>query len=188
MHIVHITSAHPAYDTRIFYKECRSLTKEGYQVTLCVPHTREELIDGVRILPVTLRKGRLLRMLTSTFDVFRKALQLHADLYHFHDPELVPLGLLLMAMGKRVIYDIHEDVPRSILSRDYMHPMARRVISWLFERLENFAATRFSALVSATPAISRRFAPLNPTAQSKSQGRQLKDYSNPIGFLLPARF
>ena len=34
--IVHITSVHQRFDTRIFQKECQSLRKAGYDVSLVV--------------------------------------------------------------------------------------------------------------------------------------------------------
>jgi glycosyltransferase involved in cell wall biosynthesis len=81
--------------------------------------------------------------------------------YHFHDPELIPAALLLKAKGEKVIYDIHEDVPRQILFKFYLPCWARRPISWLAERTENAACRCFSGLVAATPAIAERFKRLN---------------------------
>lgn len=162
-HIVHLTSVHPPFDPRIFYKECQTLVKGGYKVTLIAPYKQDEVVDGVQIVAVPEATGRLQRVTSTVAHVCRKALQQAAKVYHFHDPELIPVGLLLEARGKRVIYDIHEDVPRSLfaLSRDYLPNYAKRPSSWLVERLENLAARRFSALIAATPTIGQRFQALN---------------------------
>ena len=66
------------------------------------------------------------------------ALGLKADLYHIHDPELLTAGYLLRLRGKKVIYDIHEDLPRQIFGKSYLRPYLRASISFLIERLENF--------------------------------------------------
>jgi glycosyltransferase involved in cell wall biosynthesis len=84
-----------------------------------------------------------------------------ANVYHFHDPELIPLGLLLRAQAKKVVYDIHEDVPRQILSKYYLSRWIRRPLSWLVEQFEDAACRHFSALVTNTPAIARRFQAIN---------------------------
>jgi glycosyltransferase involved in cell wall biosynthesis len=82
--------------------------------------------------------------------------------YHFHDPELIPLGLLLMARGKTVVYDIHEDAPADILHKDYIPRCLRRPLTWSVRKLEDAACRRFSGLIAATPTIAQRFQSINP--------------------------
>lgn len=164
--IVHLTSVHPAFDTRIFHKECCSLAKAGYEVKLYAPNNRNENVSGVQVIAMNMETNRLQRISRGAANVYRGALSEDADIYHFHDPELIPAGLLLRARGKRVIYDIHEDVPRNILARSYYSSSSlRKLVSWFFEQFENFAAKKFSALIVATPTIGKRFEMLNPNTR-----------------------
>jgi glycosyltransferase involved in cell wall biosynthesis len=151
-----LTSVHPAWDVRIFHKECKALVRAGYDVTLVVPHERDEVAEGIRIKAVPKPTGRLVRMTCTTWQVYRKAVELDADVYHFHDPELIPVGLLLRARGKRVVYDVHEDVPRSILSKYYLPRWSRSLLARVAEGIEGLTSRAFSALVAATPAIADR--------------------------------
>jgi glycosyltransferase involved in cell wall biosynthesis len=93
--------------------------------------------------------------------ILRKALQEHADVYHFHDPELIPVGLFLRACGKKVIYDIHEDLPRDILDKEYLPLWSRRAVSSTVALFERKTARYFSALIPVTPHIAERFAKAN---------------------------
>jgi hypothetical protein len=161
MKVIVLSSVHDAFDVRIFHKECKSLARAGYGVTLIVPHGRDEVVDGVQIKAVPKTGGRISRMAKTVWQVYREAARLNARLYHFHDPELIPVGLLLRARGKKVIYDIHEDYPQAILSKYYLRHWIRRPGSWVMERFENFASRRLSALVAATPAIAERFRGMN---------------------------
>jgi hypothetical protein len=153
---------HPVRDVRVFQKECLSLVAAGYSVTLVAPHDRDEMIEGVRVCGVGVAGGRLARMTASVLRVLRRAREVDADIYQFHDSELLPAGRLLAALGRHVIYDVHEDVPRDLLTRHYLPPSIRRAVAWAVERVENSSARRFSAIVAATPAIGDRFRPLNP--------------------------
>jgi hypothetical protein len=155
-----MTSAHAHNDTRIFYKECKTLAA-GYDVTLIVQHYRDDVIDGVRILRLTKPKNRRERMLQTTEQVYKRALECEADVYHLHDPELIPVGLWLKKKGKKVIYDVHEDVPRQILSKRWIPVPLRKTIGWAVERIENYAAKRFDYIVTATPYIRDRFRIIN---------------------------
>lgn len=158
LRVVHLTSAHPAFDVRIFVKECRSIAAQGFDVRLVVPHTGDQLVDGVRIHAVPPPSGRLDRMTRTSLRVVRQALRLKADVYHFHDPELIPAALFLTWAGHTVVYDVHEDAARALMSpsRSYLPRRIKPFVAWLFDRLERFAARRFHACVAATPAIAAR--------------------------------
>ena len=152
-----LSSVHPPFDTRIFQKEARSLAAAGYDVTLVVPHERDEVVDGVRIVALPPAGSRLRRMLAAPSRVLRAALALRADVYHFHDPELIPVGLALKLLGKRVIYDIHEDVPKSILGKTYLPPGLVRPLAAATGVVEQSSARAFDLLVLARDDIEDSF-------------------------------
>ena len=161
--VCHLTSVHPRYDTRIFIKECVSLARAGYDVVLIVADGKGyEEKEGVKNLDVGVgRFGRVGRMTRTIMAVYKKALSVDADIYHFHDPELISVGLLLKALRKKVIYDVHEDYPGAILSKYYLSLWARRFIAGIFGVFEGFSAKYFSGIVPATPGIAKRFERLN---------------------------
>jgi len=155
--VVHLTSVHPSWDVRILEKECRTLAREGFRVTLVAPGHGEALVHGVRVRSVPAASRRLERALLTIPRVYRAALAEDADLYHFHDPELIPVGLLLKLQGKRVIYDVHEDVPRDILSKSWLPRRLRPSIAWAVATVEALAARMLDALVLVIPMEHRRF-------------------------------
>ncbi len=153
-----LTTAHQAYDVRIFYKECRSLAQAGYEVYLIASHHQEENVDGISIIPLDTREGRLYRFLVKGWKVLWKAIKIKADVYHFHDPDLIPAGLLLKLIGKKVIYDVHEDVPDDILTKEWLGGMGvRKIVSFLTRALLKFSSLFFDRIVAATPSISKGF-------------------------------
>src|SRR5690348_12925480 len=89
--IAHLTSAHPARDNRILDRECRYLAARGYSVTLIAPHNCDEVIDNVRIRAVPPSSTRAQRISHVVPAVYRRAIEEDAALYHFHDPELIPI-------------------------------------------------------------------------------------------------
>lgn len=155
--VTHISTVHPAFDTRIFYKECRSLAAYGMKVNLVVTHDKEELIDNVKIIPLPQFNNRVARIVLKPFLAFSKALKTKADIFHFHDPELILIALLLKCLGKKVIYDVHEDVPSQILDKFWIPKCCRKTISCVFKGIEALSARYFDGIVTATPHIKEIF-------------------------------
>ncbi len=163
MNICHISTVHDRNDVRIFLKECNSLAAAGNNVFLVVSDGKnDEIENGIRILNVGSKpKNRLFRMLVVSVYAYVAAVKTGADIYHLHDPELIVVGLVLKLKGERVIYDVHEDLPRQILSKKWISPYFRKSISCVMELIENFFAKRFDAIVTATPFIRQRFVKIN---------------------------
>ena len=178
IHICHMTSVHPVTDIRIFAKQCLSLAKAGYTVSLIAPGTKIKQKNGVKIIGISSpKRGRLFRMTVTVWRVFREALKEHALTYHFHDPELIPAGLLLRILGKKVIYDVHEDYPLNIKSRYWLPLWTRKTVAWIFEHFENFFARYFNCIVSATPAIAKKFESINKNTAVVQNFPQLDELS-----------
>lgn len=123
--VCHISTVHNWLDNRIFHKQCRSLSAAGYDVCWVVQHASKDMRDGVQVIPLEKPSSRIARWTVTCWQAFRKALATNADVYHFHDPELIPYGLLLKLLGKRVIYDIHEDYVSSVSQKYYLPKLLR---------------------------------------------------------------
>ena len=152
-----MTSVHPPFNARVFHKQAKSLASAGYEVVLVVPHEKDEVVDGVRIKAVPKAAGRVKRMTATAARVLSAALKERADVYHFHDPELIPAGLFLKAMGKKVIYDVHEYYRMKFASRGALPSVLRRPLGWLFDEFENAAAGFFDGVVAVDGVIEDKF-------------------------------
>jgi lipopolysaccharide/colanic/teichoic acid biosynthesis glycosyltransferase/glycosyltransferase involved in cell wall biosynthesis len=156
--VVHLTSVHPPSDVRIFHKECKSLAMAGYDVTLIAPSQEGDVTqDGVKVCVVKPPRNRFERMSRTTWKVYEAALREDGEIYHFHDPELMPVGALLRTRGKRVIYDVHEDFSIDVNHKQWIPALLRGPAS-LLVRASEFTFTKvFDRVIAATPMIARKF-------------------------------
>lgn len=159
--ICHLTSAHSSNDIRIFVKECCSLADNGYNVFL-VAKGESRISNKVNIIGVGEQpQKRINRMLFFSRKIYRKSIDLDCDLYHFHDPELLPYALKLKKKGKVVIFDCHEDVSAQILGKQWIPKIYRAIISKLYKMYETFVVKRLDAVIAATPYIGDLFKNIN---------------------------
>lgn len=158
--ICHLTSAHDRADTRIFQKMCLSLQAHGYRVVLIVADGKpDDSISGIKIFSLPKFSVRLLRMIIVPGLVFFAARKTKAKVFHFHDPELLLVGLMLQVFARaKIIYDAHEDLPATIHAKTYIPRRLRGLISYLSNAVEKTIAARLDAVVAATPHIGSKFA------------------------------
>ena len=158
--ICHITTVHAATDVRIYHKEISSLIKASYPVTIIAPTNDKDHFEEtflLTILPLPKPVNRLVRFFKLMPMALSRALQSNAILCHFHDPELIFLALFLKLMGRRVIWDVHEDLPEQVMNKQWIPRWLRPIVARAFDWLERSIARFFDAVVVATPSISKRF-------------------------------
>lgn len=152
-----ITSVHNAYDGRIYHKQCKSLVKAGYDVSLVAPKPEKMLEDSIRLIPIEKPKQEFKRFL-HTFTVFKAARKTNADLYHFHDPELIPVGVLLRIFtGKPVIFDAHEHYPNAIMSKKYLKSWMKKPVRFIYEAIERISLPILSGVIYTTDEVGERY-------------------------------
>lgn len=163
MKFCHITSVHPRYDIRIFIKECQALAT-AHDVTLIVADSLgDEIKDEITILDVgKVAGGRFRRMRETTAAIYQKVLQVKPQIVHFHDPELMGIGRKLATNGIKVIYDVHEDVPKQVMNKQWIPKIIRPIISWLVEYQEKISSQKYAGIICATEIIAKRFGQYNP--------------------------
>lgn len=155
--IVHLTSVHNALDNRVFEKECVSLAEAGFDTALVVPDDGpDRVVKGVRLLTLPKPGNRLARMTRTASRVIERGLAEDADLYLFHDPELIPHALRLKRRGKPVIFDVHEDYVTSIAKGHWLPKPVARAVAGAYDRFERLARHAFTTTI-AERYYARRF-------------------------------
>lgn len=158
--VCHVTSMHKPFDGRIFLKQCISLSKK-YEVCLIQANTPDQERNGVKVYGVSIPNSRFKKMLT-TKPVLEKALEVDADIYHIHDPELLPIIPKLKKKGKKVIFDSHENFPGVILIKEYLPLFLRKLVAHLYVNYEKRKLKYTDALISVTPDIVNRLGKIGP--------------------------
>ncbi len=167
--VVHLSSVHDAADPRILHREAKTLAAAGYDVVVVAKHAGEEYADSVRIAPIPVPKNRLSRILLAAPRTALRARALRGDVYHIHDPELLPWAWLLQRMGRRpVVYDVHEYYAESILTKDWIPRFLRRPLSKVVDWLEKAFARSLAAVVTVNADMELSFAKLGAHAVAVS--------------------
>lgn len=148
MKICHVTSAHPAEDGRIFRRACVSCANAGYE-TYLVERGESYIKNGVNIVGLNkpYSNGRLYRMTVYSLKAFLFSLRVNADLYHLHDPELLPYVLIYKLFGKAVVFDSHENYVEQIRNKEYL---PTSIASFLSKAFDCFSRVIFKQLDGLT--------------------------------------
>ena len=153
MRICHLTTVHDWNDVRIFVKMSQSGSSEGYLVDLIAPvRWNNPVIDSGAITVHGLRRyrSRILRSSLGTLRAIRKATTIRASIYHLHDPELLPAVIALRLLGRRVVFDFHEEFSAQMRGKPYLGRRSRAIAFRLARCWELILCGAASKIVTAT--------------------------------------
>lgn len=159
--VYHLTNVHNPFDARIFYKQAQTLACAGYAVTVVGPGPEAGCREwaGVRVQTLPVARGGSNQRFLNLWHLLRVGLSSDADYFHFHDPELLPVGAVLRLCGRRVIYDVHEHFPLVVMVRPWVPSWLRRPFSRLVDWGERLLARYFvTAVVGVVEEQGDRFA------------------------------
>lgn len=158
MKLVIFSSIEAADDPRLFFKVVGSAAAAGYEVVIIAqPAERALARKGIRIEAISSPRNRLERAIRSTWRVFFRALRERADIYHFADPEMIPLGILLRTLARRpVVYDLREYHGERIRQKFWLPPVLRVVLARLYEWFEATFLHRFAGIAAVNEDLAGR--------------------------------
>lgn len=148
--VCHIISGYFRDDARVFYRQCMSLKNHGFDVCILTNDgTPNDVQNGIQIVSCTQSPvPRWKTLLFATRYFYKYALEIDADVYQLHSPELLPLGNKLKKMGKKVVYDAHEDMPAHILEKEWLPTWSRKFLSWCFRRYMNYVFKELDQVIT----------------------------------------
>lgn len=159
--IIHFTTVHPRVDSRIRDKELASLQRAfGGPVAMYVQDGLGGEIDrraGFAIVDTGPPLRRMARMTVGAWRMIKAVIAARPQVAHFHDPELLPWAIVLRLWGIKVIYDVHEDVPRQVKHSTGMPPWARTLLPPFVSLTEWIGARLVNGIAAASPVIGDRF-------------------------------
>lgn len=162
--VCHISTVHSTFDQRIFHRECWSLHRAGYITHLVIQNDQVETeADGIHIHAIDRSRRnnpgiRAFRRVWRIWQANKLARRVHADIYHLHDPELIPLGLWLkLTTKKHVIFDCHENNVAYIKQKYYWSHLFRLFLIFGMTQLEQLAARYFDAIITADKGVANLY-------------------------------
>lgn len=157
MEIVKLASLHSPFDTRIYEKEALSLIKYGYSVTIIVPENETINNKSVKFIEVRKPRSGLSRLLITRWEIFFKCLPIKNAVFHIHDSELLLMGIILKILGRKVIYDAHEDTPLQLKYQHWIPDYLKGIYIKYYHLLEKISGYLFDHIIIAEPVIGKYF-------------------------------
>ena len=154
--VIMLTTSHPATDNRIFYREAKTLAEAGLAVAVIGPHPKPEALMEFGLRHLAKHKRGSFRLLQG-WTLIRLAFRLGGRVFLFHDPELFGVGLVLRLLGKKVVYDCHENLPAQVLQKGWIPRPLRRLASAAAWAMEWFGSRLLSGVAVARDAVLPRF-------------------------------
>ncbi len=156
--VAQLTSRHAITDNRILHCMARTAAAHGYRSLIIGPAEQDGAFETVELkaCPV-LAGGRRPAHPRILARLFVGALRSGVRTFHIHDPDFLPVALLLKLCGRRIVYDVHDDYQASFQDRFRNRPWLRSWFPALWWAFEKGAARAFDGVVTADQHLARKF-------------------------------
>ena len=153
--------------------EASSAATAGFEVVVVAPHSGVSYRDGVRISGIPACRSIFERLTLSCWRCIRKGIAERADIYHLHEPDMVPWALLLRLAGKVIIYDVHEDYSTAAQDRQWIPNWARGIIAQGVAAISSLAQSMFTIIIA-----ERYYQRLFPNAEQVLNYAKIDEYKH----------
>lgn len=132
------------------YRQVGSLLADGFEVFNVVSDNQPpESVQGIKITPSGYKaKNKLQRIFVAPFRLYKKLLEVDADVYHTFHVDLLLICLLLKRKGKKVFFEMREDHPYSLYWKSNAPKWLLHPVVWLMSKWMGFVLRRVDAVTS----------------------------------------
>ena len=153
-----VTSAHPVSDPRVVLKQAYSIRNAGYPVTLLAQVDGKVDLANIEVVGFRKPKSRIWRMLSISYQMIRTAIKLNADIYHMHDPELLPWSIVIKKIRRKVIvFDFHENFKKDVSNRYYLPPAVQKGVKIIYGIIEKLSLKFVDYIILAEDSYARDY-------------------------------
>ena len=150
------SSLHPWDDPRIFYKQCHSLNK-FYKITLiAVAEKKSFQINNIQVIGLT-KPTSIINRLKNGLKIIKELFYGKYAILHFHDPELLWVGFTAKLLGRKVIFDIHENILGIVQIRNWIPRIIKKSLGNFMLFFENIAQEIFDGIILSEKSYLKYF-------------------------------
>ncbi len=144
--ILHLSTSHRAEDNRIFHSQAKTQAKK-YKVAIAGLNPPADEVDGVKFFKVP-----QISILKRILFAIKLGMKINPRLVQIHDPEMMVPALWFRLLGKKVVYDLHEDYEMKFNTNRSSGKLAGKTWFWL----EKICIFFFNYIIAADSHIQRK--------------------------------
>lgn len=107
--VLHISTAHPAQDPRVVFKQCQTLA-EQFEVFCALPHADPTIAPNIHFIRLPYYRRIIWRICLTCPFILLRCLWLRPRIIHVYVPEFIPFAYVFRLFGAKVIYEVQENL------------------------------------------------------------------------------
>ncbi len=156
MRIGILSSNHKVNDDRIFYKEALSFKKITEDITLIIPHSRSEVINGINVIAIKGKTSSFTRFKT-IFQLIGKSFKFQFDIIICHEPDSLLVGWVYKLVHKcNLIYDSHE-LYSKYFPQHFKYKLVKKTIELTIRLFEKIVCRKVNTIITVSDSIKNYF-------------------------------